>query len=218
MFVQSPVSSAGVVSRGRRHAEHESPSRTPFERDRQRVLHSAALRRLAHKTQVFFDPQGDHVRTRLTHTHEVAQIARSLARRLWLFENLAEAVALAHDIGHPPFGHDGERALDEFDHNAQAVAILERIERRYADFAGLNLTHETIEGVIAHNGLLHGGDGLRLGKARGLPVPHDIMDAAVARGIELTRHATAEAQRAAVADDVAYGCLPDSSHRVSLSH
>jgi dGTPase len=162
---------------------------------------------------VFFDPQGDHVRTRLTHTHEVAQIARSLARRLGLDEDLAEAVALSHDIGHPPFGHAGEHALDAalaecggFDHNAHAVAVLERLERRYADFDGLNLTFETIEGVIAHNGPLVGPHGQRTGKAKGTPLPQDIAESATARGIDLTLHASAEAQCAAVADDVGYCC------------
>ena len=213
MIVESPVSSARFPSRGRLHQEDESPSRTPFERDRQRVLHSAALRRLAHKTQVFFDPQGDHVRTRLTHTHEVTQIARSLARRLRLCEDLAEAVALAHDIGHPPFGHVGERALNSalaehggFDHNAHAVAVLERIERRYAAFDGLNLTYETIEGVIAHNGPLIGPNGERTGKSAGLPVPRDILETAKARRMDLTRFPSAEAQCAGVADDIGYVC------------
>src|SRR5581483_6324066 len=138
-------------SRGRRYAEAPSPSRNDFRRDCDRIIHSAAFRRLAYKTQVFVYHEGDHYRSRLTHTLEVAQIARSLARALGLDEDLAEALALAHDLGHPPFGHAGERALDAaladhggFDHNAQTLRIVTSLERRYAAFDGLNLTWETL--------------------------------------------------------------------------
>src|SRR5262245_19117462 len=148
-------------SRGRLVPEPKSPTRTDFQRDRDRILHSAAFRRLKHKTQVFVYHEGDHYRTRLTHTLEVAQIARSLARALGLDEDLAETLALAHDLGHTPFGHAGERALDEcmkenghFDHNAQTLRIVTRLERRYAAFDGLNLTWETLEGLVMHNGPL----------------------------------------------------------------
>src|SRR5512143_3176128 len=148
-------------SRGRLWAEPPSASRNDFRRDCDRIIHSAAFRRLAHKTQVFVYHEGDHFRTRLTHTLEVVQIARSLARALGLDEDLAEAAALAHDLGHPPFGHAGERALDAclegfggFDHNAQALRIVTSLERRYAQFDGLNLIWETLEGLVKHNGPL----------------------------------------------------------------
>src|SRR5579862_4649859 len=140
-----------AASRGRLHAEPPSATRSDFRRDCDRIIHSAAFRRLAHKTQVFIYHEGDHYRTRLTHSLEVTQIARSLARALGLDEDLAEACALAHDLGHPPFGHSGERALDSclaarggFDHNAQTLSVVTRLERRYADFDGLNLTFETL--------------------------------------------------------------------------
>ena len=146
-------------SRGRLIAEPPSATRSEFQRDRDRIIHSTAFRRLAHKTQVFLYHEGDHFRSRLTHTIEVAQIARSLARALGLDEDLAEALALAHDLGHTPFGHTGEDALDDcmrdyggFDHNAQALRIVTRLERRYAHFDGLNLTWETLEGLVKHNG------------------------------------------------------------------
>ncbi|MBV9738167.1 MAG: dNTP triphosphohydrolase, partial [Hyphomicrobiales bacterium] len=148
-----------LSSRGRLIAEPPSATRSEFQRDRDRIIHSTAFRRLAHKTQVFLYHEGDHFRSRLTHTIEVAQIARSLARALGLDEDLAEALALAHDLGHTPFGHTGEDALDEcmrayggFDHNAQALRIVTRLERRYAHFDGLNLTWETLEGLVKHNG------------------------------------------------------------------
>src|SRR6188768_3692257 len=149
------------ASRGRLYAEPSSPTRNDFRRDCDRIIHSAAFRRLAHKTQVFVYHEGDHYRTRLTHTLEVAQIARALARALGLDEDLAEGLALAHDLGHPPFGHAGERALDEclaafggFDHNAQTLRVVTALERRYPDFDGLNLTWETLEGLVKHNGPL----------------------------------------------------------------
>src|SRR5664279_6309746 len=148
-------------SRGRRHPEARSPSRNPFRRDCDRIIHSAAFRRLAHKTQVFVYHEGDHYRSRLTHTIEVAQLARALARALRLDEELTEAVALGHDLGHTPFGHTGEDALDAcmaayggFDHNSHGLRLVTELERRYADFDGLNLTQETLEGLVKHNGPL----------------------------------------------------------------
>jgi hypothetical protein len=150
-----------VGSRGRLHREAESPTRSPFQRDRDRIIHSTAFRRLKHKTQVFVYHEGDHYRTRLTHSLEVAQIARTICRTLRLDEDLGEAVALAHDLGHTPFGHAGEEALHAamkpfggFDHNAQTLRILTKLEERYAEFNGLNLTWETLEGAVKHNGPL----------------------------------------------------------------
>lgn len=198
-------------SRGRRYDEPASPSRNAFRRDCDRIIHSAAFRRLAHKTQVFVYHEGDHYRTRLTHTLEVAQIARSLARALGLDEDLAEALALAHDLGHPPFGHAGERALDEclagrggFDHNAQALRIVTDLERRYADFDGLNLSWETLEGLVKHNGPLVDRAGAAVGRyARpGAPVP--ILAYSKIQDLELWTYASAEAQVAALSDDIAY--------------
>ena len=146
------------ASRGRLYPESESATRTCFQRDRDRIIHSAAFRRLEYKTQVFVNHEGDHYRTRLTHTLEVAQIARTLARCLGLNEDLAEALALAHDLGHPPFGHAGEYALSDlmapyggFDHNAQSLSVIVRLERRYPNFDGLNLTWETLEGIVNHD-------------------------------------------------------------------
>ena len=149
------------TSAGRVHPEPACPMRTPFQRDRDRIVHATAFRRLTYKTQVFVFHEGDHYRTRLTHSLEVAQIARAIARMLGLDEDLAEALALAHDLGHPPFGHAGERALAEamapyggFDHNAQSFKVVTRLERKYAGFDGLNLTLETLEGLAKHNGPL----------------------------------------------------------------
>jgi dGTPase len=198
-------------SRGRRFAEPASPSRNSFRRDCDRIIHSAAFRRLAHKTQVFVYHEGDHYRTRLTHTLEVAQIARSLARALGLDEDLAEALALAHDLGHPPFGHAGERALDEclaghggFDHNAQALRIVTDLERRYADFDGLNLSWETLEGLVKHNGPLVDRDGTAVGRYLRQGAPAAIVAYSKIHDLELWTYASAEAQVAALSDDIAY--------------
>ncbi|RZK84665.1 MAG: dNTP triphosphohydrolase, partial [Methylobacterium sp.] len=158
----APYAVRPETARGRLHPEPESPGRSPWQRDRDRVIHSSAFRKLQYKTQVFVNHEGDYFRTRLTHSLEVAQIARSVARQLRLDEDLTEALALAHDLGHPPFGHAGEDALNArtkpyggFDHNAQALRIVTKLEHRYADFDGLNLTWETLEGLAKHNGPLH---------------------------------------------------------------
>ncbi len=179
--------------------------RTVFQRDRDRIVHATAFRRLTYKTQVFVFHEGDHFRTRLTHSLEVAQIARSMARMLALDEDLAEALALAHDLGHPPFGHAGERALAAcmgphggFDHNAQSFKVVTRLERKYAAFDGLNLSYETLEGLAKHNGPL-------TGSGRGEAVlRRAIADAGVSAQLHLSSFAPAEAQVAAVADDIAY--------------
>jgi dGTPase len=196
-------------SRGRLHDEPASPTRSDFRRDSDRIIHSTAFRRLAHKTQVFVFHEGDHYRSRLTHTLEVAQIARSLARALRLDEDLAEACALAHDLGHPPFGHSGERALDHcltgyggFDHNAQTLAVVTRLEHRYAGFDGLNLTWETLEGLVKHNGPLLDDSGNPLLNRR--PLPPAIAVYCVHHDLELAHYPSAEAQAGAIADDIAY--------------
>jgi len=208
---RAPFAADPSLSRGRRHAEPPSGTRSAYRRDCDRIIHAAAFRRLTYKTQVFVFHEGDHYRTRLTHTLEVAQIARSLARSLGLDEDLAEALALAHDLGHPPFGHAGERALDEclaehggFDHNAQTLRVVTLIERRYPQFDGLNLTWETLEGLIKHNGPLIDRAQRPVGRyaARGLPAALPL-DAAGA-DLMLWSHAGAEAQAAAIADDIAY--------------
>jgi dGTPase len=179
--------------------------RSPFQRDRDRIIHSTAFRRLTHKTQVFIYHEGDHFRTRLTHSIEVAQVARSVCRQLGLDEDLAEALALAHDLGHPPFGHAGERALQEvtaglcgFDHNAQSLRVVTVLERKYATFDGLNLTWETIEGLVKHNGPLTGAHGPQE------PPSDAILDYDRGHPLELERFPSAEAQVAALADDIAY--------------
>ncbi len=198
-------------SKGRLRAEPASPTRTEFQRDRDRIIHSTAFRRLAHKTQVFVPHEGDHYRTRLTHTIEVGQIARALARALGLDEDLAEALALAHDLGHTPFGHAGEDALElamaewgGFDHNAQALRIVTRLERRYADFDGLNLAWETLEGLVKHNGPLVAADGTPLAKYAKKGVPAAIVEYDATHPLGLSGFASAEAQCAAIADDIAY--------------
>jgi dGTPase len=186
-------------SRGRLFPEEGSAHRSCFQRDRDRIIHSSAFRRLKHKTQVFVEHEGDYYRTRLTHSIEVAQVARTLARTLGLNEELAEAVALAHDLGHPPFGHTGEDALAAlmaphggFDHNAQALTIVTRLEAHYAAFDGLNLTWETLEGIAKHNGPVTGA------------VHYALAEYNARHDLELDTHASAEAQVAAIADDIAY--------------
>src|SRR5262249_40921879 len=206
---RAPFAADPRRSRGRLFGEARSASRNEFRRDCDRIIHSTAFRRLKHKTQVFVAHEGDHYRTRLTHTLEVAQIARAIARRLGLDEDLTEALSLAHDLGHPPFGHAGERALDfcmqefgGFDHNVQTLRVVTRLERHYGDFDGLNLTWETLEGIVKHNGPLTDRAGNAVGRygrsARGV-------SACVAgHDLELWSFASAEAQVAAVADDIAY--------------
>src|ERR1700716_3438657 len=198
-------------SRGRLFLEAPSKTRSPFRRDCDRVIHSTAFRRLKHKTQVFVFHEGDHYRTRLTHSLEVAQIARALARQLGLDEDLTETLALAHDLGHTPFGHAGERALDAcltafggFDHNAQTLRIVTAIERRYPDFDGLNLTWETLEGIVKHNGPLTDAEGNPVGRYHPHGVPHVIAEYTAQHDLALWSHASAEAQAAAIADDIAY--------------
>lgn len=196
--------------------EEVSPGRSPFRRDRDRIVHAQAFRRLAHKTQVFIDEEGDHYRTRLTHTIEVAQIARSLARNLGVDSDLTEALALAHDLGHTPFGHTGEDALAEvmapyggFEHNAQTLRILTHLEQRYAAFDGLNLTLETLDGIIKHNGPLLDAEGNLLdAKLKGeLPFAlNAFLKEAEESGqtFDLSLQAGLEAQIAAISDDIAY--------------
>lgn len=186
-------------ARGRRVHEDESSFRSCFQRDRDRIIHASAFRRLKHKTQVFVEHEGDYYRTRLTHSIEVAQVARTIAGALYLNVELTEAVALAHDLGHPPFGHTGEDALHAlmepyggFDHNAQAIKIVTSLERHYAEFDGLNLTWETLEGIAKHNGPVVGA------------LPHALADYNALHDLELETHASAEAQVAALADDIAY--------------
>ena len=192
-------------TRGRLHREPESLTRTPFERDRDRIVHASAFRRLKGKTQVFVAHEGDHYRTRLTHSLEVAQIARAASRRLGLDDDLAEALGLAHDLGHPPFGHTGEDVLDDcmqgyggFHHNAQTLRVLTKLERRYPAFDGLNLTWETLEGVVKHNGpLIFPGKTLA-------QLPVAIQEYNANHELELDTWPGPEAQLAAHADDVAY--------------
>lgn len=186
-------------SRGRLHPESESTFRSCFQRDRDRIIHSSAFRRLKHKTQVFVEHEGDFYRTRLTHSLEVAQVARTIAGVLGLNGELTEAVALAHDLGHTPFGHTGEDAMAKlmapyggFDHNAQAIRIVTKLERHYADFDGLNLTWETLEGIAKHNGPVTGA------------LPYALAEYNALHDLELDTHASAEAQVAALADDIAY--------------
>jgi dGTPase len=198
-------------SRGRLFAEPPSKTRSPFRRDCDRVIHSTAFRRLKHKTQVFVFHEGDHYRTRLTHSLEVAQIARALARQLGLDEDLTEALALAHDLGHPPFGHAGERALNAclqahggFDHNAQTLRVVTSLEHRYPDFDGLNLTWETLEGIVKHNGPLMERSGAPVGRYREHGIPAGISEYSRTHDLELWSFASLEAQTAAIADDIAY--------------
>lgn len=201
----APYATKAEKTRGRLFPEAESATRTAFQRDRDRIIHSGAFRRLKYKTQVFVYHEGDNYRTRLSHSLEVAQIARSVARVLGLDEDLAETLALAHDLGHTPFGHAGETALDEcmadyggFDHNAQTLRIVTKLERRYANFDGLNLTWETLEGLVKHNGpVLVPGIGMD-------DLPRAIVEYAETQDLELATYAGPEAQVAALADDIAY--------------
>ncbi|MGR3744688.1 MAG: deoxyguanosinetriphosphate triphosphohydrolase [Pseudooceanicola nanhaiensis] len=186
-------------ARGRLVPEEESTFRSCFQRDRDRIIHASAFRRLKHKTQVFVEHEGDYYRTRLTHSIEVGQVARTVAGALGLDLKLTEAVALAHDLGHPPFGHTGEDALEAlmapyggFDHNAQAIRIVTRLERHYAEWDGLNLTWETLEGIAKHNGPVTE------------PVPYALAEYNARHDLELSTHASAEAQVAALSDDIAY--------------
>lgn len=198
-------------SRGRLFQEPPSKTRSPFRRDCDRVIHSTAFRRLKYKTQVFVFHEGDHYRTRLTHSLEVAQIARALARQLGLDEDLTETLALAHDLGHPPFGHAGERALDAclqsyggFDHNAQTLRVVTSLEHRYPEFDGLNLTWEALEGIVKHNGPLTERNGLAGGRYRDRGIPVAISEYNGKYDLELWSFASLEAQVAAIADDIAY--------------
>lgn len=198
--VLAPYASNPNASRGRLFEEPTSRTRSAFARDRDRILHSTCWRRLKHKTQVFVYHEGDHYRTRLTHSLEVAQIARSIARHLGLSEDLAEAIALSHDLGHPPFGHAGEEALNRcmaeyggFDHNAQALRLVTKLEQKYAHFDGLNLTWETLEGLVKHNGPLTDE-----------PIPIPITNYDALHCLDLGSYAGPEAQIAALADDIAY--------------
>lgn len=208
---RAPYACDPDASRGRLVAEPPSRTRSPFRRDCDRVIHSTAFRRLKYKTQVFVFHEGDHYRTRLTHSLEVAQVARALARQLGLDEDLTETLALAHDLGHPPFGHAGERALDAclkahggFDHNAQTLRVVTALEHRYPEFDGLNLTWESLEGIVKHNGPLADRAGAPVGRygERGIPV--GIAGYVNAYDLELWSYASLEAQVAAIADDIAY--------------
>jgi dGTPase len=223
---RAPYAADPAVSRGRLLAEPASPTRSAFQRDRDRIIHSTAFRRLKHKTQVFLEHEGDHYRTRLTHTLEVAQIARSIARALGLDEDLAETLALAHDLGHTPFGHAGERALDRalasfggFDHNAQSLKIVTALEGRYAAFDGLNLCWETLEGLVKHNGPLTDREGHPVGSHAGAPLPAAILAYDLKHPLELWTQSSAEAQAAAIADDIAYNAHDiDDGLRAGILH
>ena len=189
----APYACRSALSRGRAHAEKESQNRNIFQRDRDRIIHSTAFRRLEYKTQVFVNHEGDHYRTRLTHSIEVAQIARSICRTMHLHEDLAEGVALAHDLGHTPFGHSGQDALDEvmrpfggFEHNRQSLRVVETLEQRYAGFPGLNLSYEMREGIVKHTS------------------PHDLPKNADLAEYHLSEQATLEAQLGNLADEIAY--------------
>jgi dGTPase len=197
--MQAPYACDPENSRGRLFKEPESAHRSVFQRDRDRIIHASAFRRLKHKTQVFVEHEGDHFRTRLTHTIEVAQVARTIAAVLGLNSELTEAIALAHDLGHTPFGHTGEDALADcmapfggFDHNAQAIKIVTFVERHYAEFNGLNLTWETLEGIAKHNGPVTDN------------IPQALAEYSARHDLELATYASAEAQVAAISDDIAY--------------
>ena len=197
--MQSNFASSPNLSRGRLFFEAESEIRTCYQRDRDRIIHSSAFRRLKHKTQVFVEHEGDYFRTRLTHSIEVAQVARTISGVLGLNQELAESVSLAHDLGHTPFGHTGEEVLNSlmepfggFDHNAQALRIVTSLERHYADFDGLNLTWDCLEGIAKHNGPVK------------LPYPPALKEYNNLHDLELQTFASAEAQVAAISDDIAY--------------
>jgi dGTPase len=201
--VRAPYAEDALHSRGRRWPEGDSATRTPFARDRDRIIHASAFRRLKEKTQVFVAHEGDHFRTRLTHSLEVAQIARSIAKAMGLDDDLAETIALAHDIGHPPFGHAGEDELQAcmethggFDHNVQTFRVITTLEKRYPGFDGLNLTWETLEGVVKHNGPVTD----KLGRPSWRAIAAYDRD----YDLGLGTWASAEAQVAALADDIAY--------------
>lgn len=211
MSETAPYASKPELSLGRLHGAGPSPTRSEFQRDRDRIIHSTAFRRLQHKTQVFLHHDGNHFRNRLTHTLEVSQMARSMARALHLDEDLAEAVALSHDLGHTPFGHAGERALHRamapyggFDHNVQALRVVTQLENRYAEHDGLNLTWETLEGILKHNGPLTNSDGTPFGKYAHEGLPNGLDSIPAIADLRLSSHAALEAQVAAIADDVAY--------------
>jgi dGTPase len=208
---RAPYATDPARAPGRLVAEPPSPTRTEFQRDRDRIVHSTAFRRLAHKTQVFVHHESDHFRTRLTHTIEVAQIARALARALRLDEDLAEAVALGHDLGHTPFGHTGEDALNAcmaehggFDHNSHALRIVTELERHYAAFDGLNLTQPTLAGLVKHNGPLLDASGAPTERYRARGVPAAVLRYDEKQPLDLGLYASLEAQAAAIADDIAY--------------
>ncbi|MEX0301042.1 MAG: deoxyguanosinetriphosphate triphosphohydrolase [Leisingera sp.] len=197
--MHAPYATLPDRSRGRQVPEEESSFRSPYQRDRDRIIHASAFRRLKHKTQVFVEHEGDNYRTRLTHSIEVGQVGRTIAGALGLNQELTEAVALAHDLGHTPFGHTGEDALHAlmepyggFDHNAQAIRIVTRLERHYAEFDGLNLTWETLEAIAKHNGPVVG------------ELPWALAECNALVDLELQTHASAEAQVAALSDDIAY--------------
>lgn len=197
--MQSAIASNPENSRGRLYPEKESEYRSSFQRDRDRVIHCKAFRRLKHKTQVFVAHEGDHFRTRLSHTIEVGQVARTISKTLELNSELTEVISLAHDLGHPPFAHVGEDMLKikmenygGFDHNAQAIKIVTSLEKNYAEFDGLNLTWETLEGIAKHNGPLINN------------TPYALDSYSNIHNLELNTHASAEAQVAAISDDIAY--------------
>jgi dGTPase len=212
----APYATRVQDSRGRCYPEDESATRTCYSRDRDRIIHSTAFRRLKHKTQVFVEHEGDYYRTRLTHSLEVAQLARSLARSLKVDEDLAETIALSHDLGHTPFGHAGERAMQAvmapyggFDHNAQTLRLVTQLEARYADFDGLNLSWETLEGLVKHSGPLIDAEGYALrshadGTDTSRQLPYAIRVYQARQDLLLDRQASAEAQCAGIADDIAY--------------
>ncbi|KQN73984.1 deoxyguanosinetriphosphate triphosphohydrolase [Devosia sp. Leaf64] len=211
MSETAPYASKPEDSLGRLYGAGPSPTRSEFQRDRDRIIHSTAFRRLQHKTQVFLHHEGRHFRNRLTHTLEVSQIARSIARALRLNEDLAEALALSHDLGHTPFGHAGERALHRamapyggFDHNVQALRVVTQLENRYAEHDGLNLTWETLEGILKHNGPMVDSAGQPVGRYVAEGLPAGVNDIPAIADLRLSSHASLEAQVAAISDDIAY--------------